>query len=79
MSAELKYCDGTIIAVGDRVALGNGQLGTVVELYADVESLFTLEKPLSSLGTPGLLIETDNGASVVLSNLQADDLYPVRN
>ncbi|MGB8814633.1 MAG: hypothetical protein WCC57_15760, partial [Paracoccaceae bacterium] len=74
---ELKYSNGTAILIDDRVALANGELGTVVELYADVESLFSSSKPISPLGTPGVLVVTDKGARVVLSNLQPDDLYRV--
>ena len=67
------YEDGSAILIGDRVTLGNGEAGTVVELIADVEALFSPDGPPQK-ATPGVLVLTDKGARIMLSDIQADDM-----
>ncbi len=69
----MKYSDGTAISLGDKVKLGNGELGTVDALFADL----TWHYPSDGYqpNTPGVLVITDKGARVLLNDLQADDLF----
>ena len=69
----MKYSDGTAISIGDRVMLANNEPATVDALFCDLNAHYPTDgfEP----NTPGVLVVTDNGARVLLHDLQQDDLW----